>query len=148
MRILALLALVPALAFGQQSPASVVEALYRDFPVDARDTIMQQPRAVLDRYFAPELAAAIEADGRCVQQTHDVCNLDFVPQWDSNDPGAEKLQIAPAADDIVVVRFNYPGRSIPVALSYVLVQTESGWRISDIRGANWTLSGLLAVKSK
>ena len=148
MRILALLALVPALAFGQQSPASVVEALYRDFPVDARDTIMQQPRAVLDRYFAPELAAAIEAERQCAEQTREVCNLDFVPQWDSNDPGAENLQVAPAVDDIVVVRFNYPGRSIPVALSYVLVQTERGWRISDIRGANWTLSGLLAVKSK
>lgn len=146
MKILAFLALAPALAFGQQSPSSVVEALYKDFPVDARDSVMDQPRAVLDRYFAPDLAAAIEAEARCAEQTREVCSLDFVPQWSSNDPAAEDIHIEPAVDDIVVARFNYPGKPAPISLSYVLVQTETGWRISDIRGPGWVLSELLSVQ--
>jgi hypothetical protein len=148
MKIVALLALVPALAFGQASPSAVVKALYDDFPASADPTVMQQPRSVLDKYFAPLLAEAIESDARCVESTREVCRLDFVPQWDSNDPAATDLQIGNAVNGVVQVRFNYPGKTTPISLSYVLVETELGWRISDIRAADWALSEVLAVRSR
>ena len=148
MKMFAFVVLVPALAVGQASPSSVVEALYGDFPVSASANVMQQPRTVLERYFAPELITAIEADERCVESTREVCRLDFMPQWDSNDPAAENLEIGKVVDGAVSVRFDYPGRSSPIMLSYVLVETEIGWRISDIRGADWALSEILAVSSK
>jgi hypothetical protein len=148
MKIVVLLALVPALAFGQESPSAPVEALYDDFPVNADRTVMQQPRSVLDKYFAPRLAEAIESDARCAESTREVCRLDFVPQWDSNDPAATDLQIGKAVDGVVRVRFNYPGKATPIVLSYVLVETELGWRIADIRAADWVLSEILAAPSR
>ncbi len=120
---------------------AVVQRLYRDYaweaqenrPSPGRHPLVEEPAAVLGRYFDAELVGLLLKDRACVEQTKEVCNLDFVPMWASQDPGAEDLRISPTGDPAVVeVSFRYPSDHTAVEMSYRLVRTGGGWRIHDI----------------
>ncbi len=120
---------------------AVVRRLYRDYAWEAREnqpspgrrTLVEEPGPVLARYFDTELVGLLLEDRACVERTKEICNLDFVPMWASQDPGAEDLRISPTGDPTVVeVSFRYPSDHTPVELSYRLVRTNAGWRIHDI----------------
>jgi hypothetical protein len=135
-----------------EGPDAVVARLYRDFAWEAifasrkgEVTFVAQPRAVLDRYLSPELAALVVADRACVQRTKEICRLDFHPVFASQDPGATDLEVSEAdRDNVVTVRFSYPGNAKKIVIRHALVKTERGWRIADMRYAEGhTLKGLL-----
>jgi hypothetical protein len=141
-----------------RSPGAVatVAQLYRDFaweavvdePVWNGHGLIDQPRAILLRYFDERLTDLLLVDRACVSHTHAICRLDFLPIWASQDPAATELKVLPTQDSsVVVVKFRYPSGGDAVELRYHLLKGKSGWRIDDIsQGSRWSLLALLSRK--
>jgi ABC-type transporter MlaC component len=161
--VLVAMTLVSSVALSAPPPSSgavkAVAKLYRDYaweavieePSSSELELFQQSRNVLEQYFDRNLATLILRDRRCSETTHEICRLDFMPMWSSQDPEAIGLKVLPTSDPSVVsVEFIYPGNSIHIKLSYYLSKTADGWRISDIRGStdgsNWSLLSILESK--
>jgi len=136
-------------------PVAVVAQLYRDFAWEAvveepnldDHGLLDQSRAVLQRYFDDRLTALWLADRACEVKRHEVCRIDFLPMWNSQDPMASGLRIVQSSDSSLVdVTFRaYQDRT--VHLTYHLSHTPRGWRIDDIRnGSQWSLRELLSRK--
>jgi len=120
-------------------PDAVVSQLYKDFAWETvpdhaeKPGLIDQPRAVLRRYFDDGLTNLILEDRACAERTHEICRLDFSPIWDSEDPGAAGLKVSATKDPSVVrVTFRYPGSNELMDLSYRMTKTQDGWRIHDI----------------
>jgi hypothetical protein len=118
---------------------AVVAKLYKDFAWEAvaghaeKPGLIEQPRAILNRYFDDTLTALILEDRKCVERTKEVCRLDFSPIWDSQDPNATKVNVVGSSDPAVVkVSFTDPESGTSTTLSYRMVKTKDGWRIHDI----------------
>jgi hypothetical protein len=138
------------------SGLDVVARLYRDFAWEAvvetpnwqGHELLDQPRVVLARYFDNELIRLWLADRACEARTHEICKIDFLPIWDSQDPSGSFVSIDSTADPTLVkVQLRHPFKTEPRVLNYRLVKTPDGWRIHDIvRPGNWSLVGLLSAK--
>ena len=136
----------------QQSPASIVARLYEDYAWEAVEGnehnglgLMQASSSTLGKYFDPALTTLIVRDRECAEHTHQICRLDFLPIWDSQDPAAIGLTLNATKDPSVVqVRFTYPGNQKQVELTYSLKNSPAGWRITNITGANWNLLNILS----
>jgi hypothetical protein len=151
----------PSLAGAQppqsaEAPDGVVRRLYREFAWEAVFSdpvvdhkwvgLLQQPPAVLERYFTPRLAHLLAKDADCARRSGEICRIDFLPIWASQDPGATDLMVSPAIGGVVQVGFKYPGNGKAVTLRYSLVRAVSGWRIADISSPSqgWSLLNLLS----
>src|SRR2546428_13926594 len=96
-----------------QPPSAVttVAQLYRDFAWEAvveepewsGHGLMDQPRAILLRYFDEHLTDLLLADRACENRTHGHCRLGFLPIWASQDPAATDLKVLPTQEPSVVV---------------------------------------------
>ncbi|MEO8803741.1 MAG: hypothetical protein ABI304_12905 [Rudaea sp.] len=139
-----LLALGSGVGFARQSKAvradvTVVHALYDEFAGEAvledpetQKPLLDQSRVVLLRYFTPELSALILRDRECAARTREVCNLDFLPIWDSQDPMGATVKMAgePAVGKVrATIRYANGEKRI---LIFRLAQTSVGWRIADV----------------
>jgi hypothetical protein len=120
-------------------PDVVVSQLYKDFAWEVvpdhaeKPGLIDQPRAVLRRYFDDGLTNLILEDRACAERTHEICRLDFSPIWDSQDPAASGLKVSPTKDpNVVRVTFRYPGSNELMELSYRMTKTKDGWRVHDI----------------
>lgn len=140
---------------ASNSPVATVVKLYKTYAWEAiidepeleGQGLLEQPKAELQKYFDTKLTDLIVLDDKCKNETHEVCRLDFQPIWAGQDPGATELKIkAGKTPDLVRVTYKFPGDGSAVALTYQLVSTEQGWRISDIRSADWSLLGVLEAK--
>jgi hypothetical protein len=133
---------------------AVVSQLYKDFGWEIalnhpdKPGLIDQPRAVLRRYFDDSLTSLILADRACAERTHEICRLDFSPIWDSQDPAASGLKVSATSDPSVVkVTFRYPGSNELMELSYRMTKTKDGWRIHDIAyRSHASLQSLLRAK--
>jgi hypothetical protein len=132
---------------------SIVQRLYQDFAwetVIAEPTepgLIDQPREVLKEYFDERLTALIIEDRRCAEITHEICRLDFMPLWDAQDIGATDLAIHPTPDPSrVEVTFRFAGAKVETKLTYQLVRSTAGWRISNITSPAWSLLEVLTRK--
>ena len=95
--------------------------------------LMEQPRAVLERYFDPSLVDLIVAETKCVADNPGtLCNLEFDPLFGSSDPGAGNLRIKAGANNTALVQFDYPSSGEKVRLEYTLVQKDGHWKVRDI----------------
>ena len=139
-----LLAFVALWFAAPQKPADtsvgVVARLYHDFAWEVvideprpNDDLLDQPRAVLERYFTGELATLLLQDRECAARTKEICKLDFDPIWDSQDPAAYQMKITDAGSGLVRVSYLYPGSGKKTELTFKTVKTAAGWRIADIR---------------
>jgi hypothetical protein len=145
------LALAVSLPAGaSDSAVSTVVRLYEEFAWEAviveprLPGLIDQPRAVLQKYFEKPLTDLILRDRECARTTHEVCALDFMPLWDAQEAGATDLSIHATPDPSVVeVGFRYPGEKGSKKLTYQLVRAEGKWRVRDIRGHDWSLRSLL-----
>lgn len=149
--VLALAACSTALA-SEDARLVVVERLYQDYAWETgheqtkRETFFNERRAVLERYLTRSLANLVVEDQECSRRTREICQLDFSPIWDSQDPEGAKFRILSARpDNVVVVNVSYPGRK-PRSVMYYLTKTDLGWRIDDIRTSKWSLRIALKVK--
>lgn len=136
-------------------PVALVTRLYKAYAWEAvieqpdlsSSDLFEQPRNVLAQYFDKHLVELILQDRECAEKAHEVCRLDFMPMWSGQDPGATDLVIRQTGKaKIVSVQFRYPGNGELITLSYQLSQTAEGWRISDIRGASFSLLSVLGSK--
>ena len=136
-------------------PVTLVTTLYKTYAWEAvieqpdlsSSDLFEQPCSVLARYFDEHLVTLILQDRECAEKTHEVCRLDFMPMWSGQDPGATNLIIQQTDKaEIVSVQFRYPGNGELIKLTYQLSQSAKGWRISDIRGASFSLLSVLSSK--
>ena len=159
LRLSAFAAIVLSRNVGAQktTPAvDVVARLYRDFAWEAvvetpawhGHELGDQPRVVLSRYFDDALVRLWLADRACEMRTHEICRIDFLPIWDSQDPSGSFVNVAATGDSSVVrVELRHPAHPEPRFLNYRLVKTSAGWRIHDIsREGGWSLVRLLSGK--
>jgi hypothetical protein len=145
-----------AVAQAAEPPSvAIVSQLYRDFAWEAvlappaAPGLAQQPKSVLLRYFTPQLASALAADAACASQHHEVCALDFLPLWGSQDPVAQDLSFVQTSNDQVQVRFISPPSRQAVVLEFKTVPTKIGWRVADISYSSGpSLAQLLADNRK
>ena len=120
-------------------PIAIVLQLYRDFAWEAVISqpedkgFIDQPRATLERYFDSRLADLILKDRECAARTKEICKLDFLPLWDSQDPGASDMKITSSKGNTVIVEFRYPGDGSQIKIIYQTTNVSGHWRISDIR---------------
>lgn len=150
----ALVAGVGAQTAKPSTPFSVVTQLYADFACETTTAgcnngreLVDQPKAVLSRYFDDQLVRLWLADRACVARTGEICNLDFVPMWDSQDPSGTTIRIVPTESANVDVELRHPSSPAARVLRYSLVKTATGWRIHDISLAKeWSLVALLSQK--
>jgi hypothetical protein len=136
----------PNSKYNYKEPHEVVAWLYRDFAWEAmmedtpweNDLLINQPAEILSLYFTHDIVALLLKDRACVHRTKEICNLDFDPIFDTQDPGAYSLQISPADQSgTVKVQFIYPGgNQEKIQLTYQVVKTNNGWRIQNIKYRN------------
>ena len=147
--ILAALGALPAQAWAQAqsqgpketlTPEAFLRGIYTPYP---NQEFKGQPFWQVDRFFAPDLARAIEADMREAKRRGEVPRLDGDPFVDAQDWDIAKLAISVKADGpkaVGLVSFENQGK--PTEITLDLVRTGMGWRISDIKWPSGTLSEL------
>ena len=151
--VLAVLAALPVQAWAQGqgqeqsgppkdtlTPEAFLRGIYTPYP---NHDFKGQPFWQVDRFFAPDLARAIEADMREAKRRGEVPRLDGDPFVDAQDWDIAKLAISVKTEGpkaIGVVSFENQGK--PTEIKLDLVRTGMGWRITDIKWPNGTLSEL------
>lgn len=132
---------------------TVVRDLYQAFAYEAvleesaAAGLIEQPRDVLLRYFTPGLADLLLRDQQCTISTHEICRLDFLPLWGSQDPAGATVLVKPGTSvNSVVAVLHYP--STQMELTFYVTQTKAGWRIQDIAydGGRFSLKETLGSK--
>lgn len=110
-----------------------------------RRTLLEESREVLAQYFDHKLMGLILKDRACVNKTKEICNLDFSPIWASQDPSVPKKLSISSTDnaEIVRVEIRYEGQK-PLKLTYHVVETKAGLRISDIEYSDSSLLKILS----
>jgi len=134
-----------------------VARLYQDFAAEAVidspelsiEDLFGRPRAALARYLDDGLVALVLADRACSRRTGSVCQLDFAPIWDSQDPVGSTVKISQGKDaSHVVVELRSFERPDVRRLTYVMAKTAAGWRVRDIEyGTHPSLVAMLRGKS-
>lgn len=134
---------------NDSSPEGIVFKIYKDFAWEAvmsgpYDGLMQQPQIVLEQYFDEKLTSLILKDRACAKKKG-MCNLDFLPIWDSQDPSAGDLTVEKTNKPYIIsVTFRYPSIDKKIELKYRVTKTTKGWRISNISGKDWSLLLILS----
>jgi hypothetical protein len=127
-----------------QTAKALVAQLYKAYAWEEdassnsnRRTLVQEPREVLTQYFDNKLTGLILKEQACVKKTKEICGLDFPPIWASQDPSvSKKLNISTTNNpEIIVVAIHYVENK-PLKLTYHVVETKAGLRISDIEYSN------------
>jgi len=158
--LVSLLALASNVGFATGSDSAradvnVVRSLYDEFAGEAvledpetQKPLLDQSGVVLMRYFTPELSALILRDRECAARTREICNLDFSPIWDSQDPSGATVKMAgePTLGSVRTT-VGYPNGERR-ELVFQLTKTSVGWRIADIvyAGDRQSLSQILKAK--
>jgi hypothetical protein len=102
-----------------------------------------QPFWQVDRFFAPDLARAIEADMREAKRRGEAPKLDGDPFVDAQDWDIDNLVISVKADGPKAVgEVSFDNQGKPTRITLDLVRTGMGWRITDITAPSGTLSEL------
>jgi hypothetical protein len=141
---LALLAVPVAAGAQQQTPQQFLGAIYEPYK---KADFKGQPYWEVSRWFAPDLAAAIEKDFSEAKKRKEVSTLDGDPFVDAQDWKIDSLAYATAISGdkaVGAVAFTNFGEPKGAALS--LVKTPAGWRIADIVTANGSLRALFKLK--
>ncbi|MEP6939960.1 MAG: hypothetical protein ABI846_09360 [Rudaea sp.] len=146
--VFALLALTQGSALAQdRSAEGFLRAIYGKAYVgkDAKG-IDISTRAQLERYFVPELARRIDADGSAAARRGDIGELDgdaFVGAQDWSITAFDVVVTQAGAVATGTVTFSNSGR--PAKVIVMLQRLKSGWRIADIDwGEGGKLSALFA----
>lgn len=124
-----------------EQPEDVVKSLYRDFGWEltaensTKAILIDQPLKVLKQYFTHKFAGLIVKDRNYVKRTRELGHIDFVLLCGSQDPdGIRNIRIKQkSAKNVVGVVYDQNGEKDVMRIEYDLIQTESGWRISEMR---------------
>lgn len=133
----------------------LVTQLYKQYACEAvieipelsNCSLLDQPKSTLLHFFDPRLAQAITQDRTCTKKSRELCRLDFMPLWDSQDASGAIVSVSEGKNPTTVIAdINYP--QTKRQLTYSLKKTKRGWRIVDIAYGDSKLSlmGILASR--
>jgi Protein of unknown function (DUF3828) len=122
------------------TPEAFLRGIYTPYP---NHDFKGQPFWQVNRFFAPDLARAIEADMREAKRRGEAPKLDGDPFVDAQDWDIAKLSISVKADGPRAVGFvSFENLGKPTQIQLDLVRTSAGWRIADIEAPSGKLSDL------
>ena len=145
-RLLALLLLaVPAAASAQeQTPQQFLASIYEPYK---KADFKGQPYWEASRFFAPDLARAIDKDFAEAKKRKEVPTLDGDPFVDAQDWKIDSLSYASSiSGNKAAGAVSFISLGEPKAVALAMVKTSAGWRISDIVTANGSLRTLFKLK--
>ena len=143
-RTFAAVCLLPFGASAQQSPQAFLQAIYQ--PYLKRD-FKGQPYWEPARYFASDLAGAMERDLRKAKQYRQPPTLDGDPFVDAQEWQISDLVVrASTSGDKATGVVSFANFGQPKRLAIELVRTPPGWRIADIAGSSGSLRMLYKLK--
>ncbi len=130
----------------EQEPLDFLKSIYEPYK---QANFKGQPYWEPKRFFAPDLAAAIERDFAEAKKRKEVPTLDGDPFLDAQDWKVETISysVAQGTDKTKAaasVAFVSIGEPKGVVLS--LIKTPQGWRISDIVAPSGSLRALYKLK--
>ena len=107
----------------------VVKLLYADTSYNKeQSSFIDFPPQKLHEFFTEELSMLILEEANCVKDGY-ICNLDFDPLFDSQDPSPEKL-VFTKLQNKVIVSFSEQGKSKKIV--YLLTNNNGEYKINNI----------------
>ena len=101
----------------------------------------------MNRWFAPDLANAIDKDFAEAKKRKEVPTLDGDPFIDAQDWKIESLSyVSSISGEKAAGAVSFINLGTPKAVTLTMVKTPAGWRISDIVTANGSLRALYKLK--
>jgi hypothetical protein len=142
---LAFAALPLGAAAQEQTPQQFLQSIYEPYK---KTDFKGQPYWEVDRFFAPDLARAIDKDFAEAKKRKEVPTLDGDPFVDAQDWQVDSVvyAVTPIKGDKAAGAVALISLGVPKGLALTLVKTPAGWRISDIAGANGSLRALYKLK--
>lgn len=116
---IALFAQTSCLTAEQVAKAKVVQSAYQAGSLKT---------ALLSR----QLKSLMRADQICAEK-NGVCQLDFDPLYDSQDPEVERIQYHCQKDQVVAKLFSTANK--PQSIAFSLVRENGAWKIDDLQYA-------------
>ena len=142
-----LLALLLAASGPVETPKAYIQRIYASYQ-QPNFNPLDHP----DRYFTPDLAAAMREDARLAKG--EVGYVDGDPICQCQDPGGLRARILrmvrqTASKAVAIVLLDYPD-STARRVRFSLVRTKLGWRIADVSSAGEPsfLRAILASNSR
>ncbi|HWC65386.1 MAG TPA: hypothetical protein VG777_04825 [Thermoanaerobaculia bacterium] len=130
------------------TPEAVIASLYAHHQPGRGKEVDTCDRAAISRYCDARLTDLFLRDCACAKKTHEVCNLDWDPFYDSQDfgkedprPRIERLEGSGAFE----VTIRNLGET---KLTYEMTKTPAGWRIANVRTPKWDLREVLSGRAK
>lgn len=114
-----LFAQTPCLTSEQIAKVTVVQSTY-------------QAGALKPALLTHSLKALIRADQKCAQK-HGVCQLDFDPLYDSQDPEIERVEYRCQKEQVIATLFAPNDK--PKSIVFSLVRENGAWKIDDLHYA-------------
>lgn len=129
-----------AFAAKADNEATVVARLYKDFAWQAVASqtdlfgkdLSHQSKATLEKYFAPTLADLLVKDAACQIRSQGICNLDFDPLFDSQDPRVTDLDVSLTLPGKVAVVYKDPVDGTAMQIDFDVARVAGAWKITDI----------------
>jgi hypothetical protein len=121
-----------------------VASIYAKYGAPDTQGVVLDSKEALEKYFVPELAAMIDADGIAAEREGRPPALDGDPFVDAQEWDIKNVAIVVRDDSpekaVAIVSFFNLGEPRQVELN--LVKLAAGWRIDDIHWREGTLRGL------
>jgi len=143
-------ALAASPAFADAEAQRFVASIYAQYGGPETPGAVLDSREALDKYFVPDLAAAMDADTVAAEREDRPPALDGDPfvdaqEWDVSNVAIVVRDDAPERALALVSFFN---SGEPRQVELTLVKLDAGWRIDDIRWREGTLRGLYKDKPR
>jgi hypothetical protein len=140
-----LLVSVPVVAAAQeQTPHQFLQSIYEPY---RKPGFKGQPYWEVDRFFAPDLARAIDKDMAEAKKRKEVPTLDGDPFIDAQDWQVEAIAYTSSIKgDKAAGAVSFVSLGTPKGVVLNMVKTPAGWRITDIVTANGSLRALFKLK--
>lgn len=121
-----------------------VASIYAKYGAPDTQGVVLDSKEALEKYFVPELAAMIDADGIAAERENRPPALDGDPFVDAQEWDIKNVAIVVRDDTpekaVAIVSFFNQGE--PRQVELYLVKLAAGWRIDDIHWREGTLRGL------
>jgi hypothetical protein len=143
-----LAALLAALPFTVQAQQPTAQAFLQSIYAPYQESGFKgQPYWEPARFFAPDLAAAIDQDMKLSKQRGEPPALNGDPFVDAQEWRIIDLtMVITPTDDSARADVSFKNLDRPKTLTVTLARTPQGWRISDILGANGSLRELYKLR--
>lgn len=120
-----------------RDPVSTVQGIYTPYEAHAANPPALQDAAPWTADLRALIVAAKDVEG----------GIGFDPVIDGQDYDLSALAVtaqAPPSGGKATVEASFTNLGDPVTVTYDLVEEGGGWRVDDVRTAEWTLRGALA----